>query len=208
VIQCTVRVFLSWLLSMDRKRKANNGNGGSSKKLRFGNLNEVPTSNAWRAGQAANRAQLRARRENITARRAAGTIAPRAIRTNNQVSANTRALTNRIALLDQLSAMSNANLLARLQAPNRNNVERMIAQDNAPLLRRIRQLQGNNNEVRKVDLLILLRRANNTNLRRLLQMANRNMFAKLNNVLRRYDTNLYRKLMNITAGLIAERRRT
>jgi hypothetical protein len=104
--------------------------------------------------------------------------------------------------------MSNANLLARLQAPNRNNVERMIAQDNAPLLRRIRQLQGNNNEVRKVDLLILLRRANNTNLRRLLQMANRNMFAKLNNVLRRYDTNLYSKLMNITASMIAERRRT
>jgi len=208
VIQCTVGVFLSWLLSMDRKRKANNGNGGSSKKLRFGNINEVPTSNAWRAWQEANRELRRSRRENITARRAAGTLPPRVIRTNNQVSANTRGLTNRIALLDQLSSMSNANLLARLQAPNRNNVERMIAQDNAPLLRRIRQLQGNNNEVRKVDLLILLRRANNTNLRRLLQMANRNMFAKLNNVLRRYDTNLYSKLMNITASMIAERRRT
>jgi hypothetical protein len=193
---------------MDRKRKANNGNGGSSKKLRFGNINEVPTSNAWRAWQEANRELRRSQRENITARRAAGTLPPRVIRTNNQVSANTRGLTNRIALLDQLSSMSNANLLARLQAPNRNNVERMIAQDNAPLLRRIRQLQGNNNEVRKVDLLILLRRANNTNLKRLLQMSNQSTLAKLNHVLRRYNTNLLFKARGIMGQLLAERRRT
>jgi hypothetical protein len=73
-------------------------------------------------------------------------------------------LRNRIALLNTLSALSNANLLARMQGPNKNNIEKTLLENNASLLQRIKRLQGLNNKAQDLEVLIKLRSYNNNKL--------------------------------------------
>lgn len=186
---------------MDRKRKANNSpRTGAPKRVRFGNFAEAPTSNEWRAVQTNMRANLRNRRNAIAAARAAaGTV--RQYRTLENSLASSRNLSNRIALVNALGAMSNANLLARLQQQNRNNVEKILLENNASILRRARQLQGRNENVRRLDILLLLRSMNNANLRRFLQTGARNHIMNVNTILRQLNTNLLRKMLMMSRGI-------
>jgi hypothetical protein len=183
---------------MDRKRKATNGNGARvPKRLRFGNFVETPSSNAWRTEQNASRARLRARTQAIAAARAAGTIPPRVRRNVGNARAASRNLTNRIELLNRLSSMSNANLLSRFQGQNSSNIERILLENNAPLLRRVRQLQGRNANVQRLSLVLQFRTLNNSNIVRFLQHANRNQLVFANSILSEYNRNLHRKVLDI-----------
>jgi hypothetical protein len=175
---------------MDRKRKANNAPRGilrrpgnnserSSKHFRWSGVRNIATSNAWRAQQQVLLNQLIAQRAAGAQRAAAAGMVRVNYPRSNNTSENTQSrkrvsaenartrsnsLRNRIALLNTLSALSNANLLARMQGPNKNNIEKTLLENNASLLQRIKRLQGLNNKAQDLEVLIKLRSYNNNKL--------------------------------------------
>ena len=99
--------------------------------------------------------------------------------------------------------MSNANLLARLAAPNAANVERILRENNANLLRRVRFLQGRQNNVMNINILSQLRRLNNNGLQRFILLANPMQLQQTTRVANAYNANLRVRMATIMGRVMA-----
>ena len=110
---------------------------------------------------------------------------------------------NRIALVNTLSAMSNANLLARLAAPNAANIELILRENNANLLRRVRFLQGRRNNVMNINILTELRRLNNNGLQGAVLYSTPVQLQHMARVANAYNANLRVRMAAIMGRVMA-----
>jgi hypothetical protein len=164
------------------------------------NLPEYVPSPEWLAFKQRERNSL------LAARAAAGSAGPRVPgRPPNVAAAMSTQFINNIAFLDALSLMSNANLLQRMQAPNKNNVERRLMNENIALLQRIRRLQGRNKNVQNINTVMQLRAMNQPELFRTIQAMTPNKLRELNTFLRGYNNKLYSNVVKIREFIAAYR---
>ena len=186
------------------RRRARNGNDENApppRRARFGNLEEIQTSNAWRNYRASQRNAARARTAAVAeARGGAPRVPRRPPNVAQQMATNT---SNRIALVNTLSAMSNANLLARLAAPNAANIELILRENNANLLRRVRFLQGRRNNVMNINILTELRRLNNNGLQGAVLYSTPVQLQHMARVANAYNANLRVRMAAIMGRVMA-----